>query len=347
MNPNHTTQPISLAPMVDKTDRDWRWVMRRITRRSLLYTEMLTAPAVVRGNRDRLLAFDPSERPLVLQLGWDEGPLLAEACRIAEDYGYDEINLNCGCPSERVQRHEFGACLMANPEKAAALVETMAKATSLPVTVKQRTGIRSKRDFGSLESYENLHHFVRAAAESGCRKFIIHARIAILEGLSPKENRNIPPLQPELVYRLKEDFPHLFIEINGGYKTPARIDEALQHTDAVMLGRVALDNPWMLAEADLRWFGVTGQGPSRREILEAALPYMARRAEEGASRGLLLQPIMNLFAGRHGAKSWKRAMTELPKVGLKGFAAGLEAAVSRINPALLDENPGKPGSVGL
>lgn len=324
---------------MDKTNRDWRRVMRFITRHCLLYTEMITAPAVIRGNREKLLAFDSSEKPLVLQLGWDEGPLLAEACRIAEDYGYDEINLNCGCPSERVQRHEFGACLMADPGKVAFLIESMTRATSLPVTVKHRTGIHSRRDNLILENYDTLHRFIRIISNVGCLKFIVHARIAILEGLSPKENRNIPPLQPELVYQLKKDFPHLFIEINGGYKTPESIDETLRHTDAVMLGRLALDDPWMLADADRRWFGTEEKGPSRREILEASIPYLIRRAEQGASRGLLIQAFMNLFAGRHGARVWKRAMTELPAAGPDGFAHGLEKAVSLMNPALLDEKP--------
>jgi tRNA-dihydrouridine synthase A len=334
---NFSRHPVSLAPMIDKTDRDWRWIMRRITKKTLLYTEMITAPAVLRGKRDKLLAFDPSEKPLVLQLGWDEPESLAESCRIGESYGYDEINLNCGCPSEKVQRHDFGACLMARPDHVARLVESMAGATKLPVTVKHRIGIRSRINGMSRESYEDLHKFVETVSGAGCRKFIVHARIAILEGLSPRLNRDVPPLRPEDVFQLKEDFPELFIEINGGYKTPDEIDSALERTDAVMLGRIALDNPWMLSQADGRWFGSDEPSPTRREVLESAIPYMVRRAETGASRGLLIQPLMNLFTGRAGAKAWKRAMTALPSEGPEGFGAALEKAAMALDPELLDE----------
>ena len=332
---DHTRQPISLAPMVDKSDRDWRWIIRHITRFSLLYTEMHSAAAIIHGNREKLLAFDSSEKPLVLQIGWNEASQLAEACRIAEDYGYDEINLNCGCPSDKVQRHQFGASLMAHPDKVAGLFEAMAGSTNLPVTVKNRIGIRSERDGISMEEYDDLYHFVERLSQSGCRKFIVHARIAILDGLSPKENREIPPLRWEDVYKLKQDFPHLFIEINGGFKSPLHIDEALKLTDAVMLGRLALDNPWMLSRIDRRWFGQAGPGPSRREILQAAIPYMIERAERGASRGRLIQATMNIFAGRRGAKTWKRAMTAIH--GADSFAEALQTALDAMDAELLDE----------
>lgn len=326
--------------MVDKSHRDWRWIIRRITKFSLLYTEMHTAPAIIHGNRDRLLAFDPSEKPLVLQLGWNEAAMLAEACRIAEDYGYDEINLNCGCPSDRVQRHQFGASLMADADNVARLVEAMKLSTRLPITVKNRIGIRSDKNGIRMENYEDLHRFTHIVSRSGCRKFIVHARIALLEGLSPKENRDIPPLRPWDVYQLKQDFPHLFVEINGGFKRPQDIDATLKKTDAVMLGRIALDNPWMLAIADQRWFGQEKPGPTRREILEAAIPYMVHRAEEGISRGTLIQATMNIFSGRHGAKGWKRAMTELHNA--ESFADALETAMAVIDPAVLDEIPPCP-----
>lgn len=333
----HTRHPISLAPMIDKSDRDWRWIMRRITRKTLLYTEMISAPAVLRGKRDKLLAFDPSEKPVVLQLGWDEPESLAESCRIAEDYGYDEVNLNCGCPSDKVQKHAFGACLMARPDHVARLVDAMADATILPVTVKNRIGIRSKKTGVRLEEYSHLHRFIETVSNAGCRKFIVHARIAILEGLSPRENRDVPPLRPEDVYRLKEDFPQLFVEINGGYRTPEEIDAALERTDAVMLGRIALDNPWMLSQADRRWFGSDEPSVTRREVLEAAVPYMIRRTGEGASPGLIIQPLMNLFAGRRGAKAWKRVLTALPSAGPGGFGTALEQAVRTLDSELLDE----------
>jgi len=336
MSSSCTKQPLSLAPMVDKTDRDWRWIMRRITKETLFYTEMITAPAILRGKRDKLLGFDPSEKPLVLQLGWDEPEALEESCRIAEDYGYDEINLNCGCPSDKVQKHDFGAALMARPEHVAHLVELMSSATSLPVTVKNRIGISSKKRDLSLETYEDLFRFTKTVSEAGCGKFIVHSRIAILEGLSPRANRDVPPLRPEDVYRLKEDFPHLFIEINGGYKTPEQIDGALKYVDAVMLGRIALDNPWMLSRADQHWFGSESSRPSRREVLAAAIPYLVHRAEEGASRGVLIQPLMNLFAGEKGAKAWKRSLTAVPSAGPEGFSGALEQAVEALDPDLLN-----------
>lgn len=335
----HTRQRVSLAPMVDKSDRDWRWIMRRITRHTLMYTEMMTAPAVIRGDREKLLGFDDSEKPLVLQLGWDDPGDLAEACRIGEDFGYDEINLNCGCPSDKVQKHDFGACLMARPSHVAELVKSMAAATSLPITVKNRIGIRSEKNGLSLETYDHLNHFINTVAEAGCRKFTIHARIAILEGLSPRGNRDVPPLRPEDVYRLKADFPELFIEINGGFRTRADIDAALGHADAVMLGRLALDDPWILSLADQLWFADSSPAPTRRDVLEASIPYMVRRAEQGASRGLLIQPLMNLFAGQRGAKSWKRAMTELHGAGSEGFAGALWAAVDLLDNELLDRRP--------
>jgi tRNA-dihydrouridine synthase A len=322
--------------MIDKTDRDWRWMMRHITRCTLMYTEMITAPAVVRGKRDRLLAFDPSEKPLVLQLGWDQPGLLAESCRIAEDYGYDEINLNCGCPSDKVQMHDFGACLMARPDHVARLVEAMANSTSLPVTVKNRIGIRSFRAGLSLETYDDLSGFVRVVSGAGCRKFVVHARIAVLEGLSPRENRDVPPLRPEEVYRLKSDFPELFIEINGGFRNAGDIDEALAHVDAVMLGRVALDDPWFLSKVDRRWFGSQSPPASRRELLDAWIPYISRRYEAGASRGMLIQPLMNLFAGKPGAKAWKRTLTELLSSPAEDFVHRLERAADGMNQAILD-----------
>ena len=332
----YTKQPISLAPMIDKTNRDWRWVMRRITKRSLLYTEMIAAPAVLRGDRKRILSFDSSEKPLVLQLGWDEAEDLAEVCRIAENYGYDEINLNCGCPSDKVQRHDFGACLMARPDHVARLIEAMSGATSLPITVKNRIGIRSKKTGLSLEAYGDLKNFTRIVAGAGCGKFIVHARIAVLEGLSPRENRDVPPLRYEDVFRLKRDFPNLFIEINGGFTEAEAVDEALKSVDAVMLGRIALDNPWMLSGADSRWFGDSSRPPSRREVLEEILPYLARRACEGASAGNLIQPLMGFFAGKRGAKAWKRALTKIPSASPASFESLLRNALGMMDGEVLD-----------
>jgi len=323
--------------MIDKTNRDWRWMMRRLTQHTLMYTEMITAPAALRGNRQRLLGFDSSEKPLVLQLGWDQEDLLAESCRIGEDFGYDEINLNCGCPSDRVQRHEFGASLMARVQHVARLVETMAESTSLPITVKNRIGIRAGKARISLEDYDDLRNFTETVAGAGCRKFIVHARIAILDGLSPRENRSKPPLRYEDVYRLKAEFPQLFIEINGGYRSADSIDEALEYVDAVMLGRVALDRPWFLSTVDRRWFGSDRPQPSRHEVLEACIPYAIRRFEEGAPRGLLIQPLMNLFAGKPGSRAWKRALSALMAASPREFSSGLKKAAAGMSAEILNE----------
>jgi len=343
--------PISLAPMAGKTERDWRRIMRFITRGSLLYTPMISAAAVLRGKRDRLLAFDPAERPLVLQLGWNEASALAECCRIAEDYGYNGINLNCGCPSSRVQRHKFGACMMANPKHVASLVDAMVSATDLAVSVKCRIGIRSRNELPgesfrysgegirskgsalSLESYEHLKRFVDVVSRAGCHRFTVHARIAILEGLSPKENRIIPPLRYEDVYRLKADFPHLFIEINGGFRNLADIDAALLRVDGVMLGRIALDNPYMLSRIDA--LGGDERPLSRRDIFEMAVPYIVRRAEQGVPRGLLIAPLLNLYKGRPGAGATRRLLNQAVSCPPDNFARFLEAIPHRAaTPAL-------------
>ncbi len=329
--------PLSLAPMVDKTHRHWRRLIRCITRHTLMYTEMITPPALINGERKKVLYFDAVENPLVLQLGWDQAEPLAESCRIAADWGYREINLNCGCPSSKVQQHDFGACLMARPGHVAELVKAMSRASAVPVTVKTRIGIRSRARSLSLEEYQHLHNFVKIVADAGCRKFIIHARIAVLEGLSPRENRNIPPLRPEEVYRLKEDFPGLFIEINGGYKSAEAVDKALERVDAVMLGRAALDNPWMLSQADSRWFGSDSAPPARREVLEKMFPYMIEQEGRGVSRGLLIQPVMNLFAGCPGSRTWKRLLSETLTKSESDFADMLYLALAAMDPEILDE----------
>lgn len=320
--------PISLAPMAGKTERDWRRIMRLITRESLLYTPMISAAAVLRGKRDRLLEFDPAERPLVLQLGWNEAAPLAECCKIAEDYGYNGINLNCGCPSARIQRHKFGACMMANPEHVASLVDAMVNASDLDVSVKCRIGIRSKRGALSFETYENLKRFVSLVSEAGCHRFTVHARIAVLEGLSPKENRSIPPLRYEDVYRLKADFPHLFIEINGGFRNLASIDAALLRVDGVMLGRIALDNPYMLSRID--GFGRNENPPSRRDIFEMAAPYIVRRAKQGVPRGALIAPLLNLYRGQPGARRTRRLLNQALSCSPGDFARLLEVIPHRI-----------------
>ncbi|MDX1387987.1 MAG: tRNA dihydrouridine(20/20a) synthase DusA, partial [Acidobacteriota bacterium] len=236
--------PLSVAPMMDRTDRHYRRFVREITRRTLLYTEMITTGAVLQGDRDFLLGFSPEERPLALQLGGDDPEALSECARIAEDRGYDEVNLNVGCPSDRVRQGRFGACLMAEPERVADAVAAMREATSVPVTVKHRIGI------DDLDRYEDMALFVRTVAGAGCDRFSVHARKAVLGGLSPKANRTVPPLRYEDVHRLKREHPGLRIEINGGIASLEEVRRQLEFVDGVMIGRAAYDDPFLLSTVD-------------------------------------------------------------------------------------------------
>ena len=289
--------------MMEWTDRHYRYAMRLLTKRTLLYTEMITAAAIIHGDRDRLLTFDPVERPLSLQLGGDDPSALARAVQIAESYGYDEFNLNVGCPSERVQTGNFGACLMAEPGRVAEIAAAMRAATNKPVTVKHRIGINGR------ESYAEMLEFVDTVAAAGVSRFTVHARIAVLGGLDPKQNRSVPPLRYSDVYRLKEERPQLWIEINGGVKTFSEIDEHLRHVDAVMLGRAAYETPYLFSEMDARYFGSTAPPPSRAEVVESLLQYAARLEADGQSVRRLTNHILGLFAGRPGARNWKRALS--------------------------------------
>ncbi|MDJ0703586.1 MAG: tRNA dihydrouridine(20/20a) synthase DusA [Leptolyngbyaceae cyanobacterium MO_188.B28] len=296
---------MSVAPMMDRTDRHFRYFMRKITRCTLLYTEMVTSAAILHGDREHLLGFSQEETPLALQVGGDSPADLATCARIAEDMGYDEINLNVGCPSNRVQNGNFGACLMAQPHRVANCVEAMSAATNLPVTVKHRIGIDQR------DRYEDMAEFVRIVAEAGCQRFIVHARKAWLQGLSPKENRNIPPLRYEDVHRLKQDFPHLIIEINGGFTTLEQVQRQRQFVDSVMIGRAAYDNPYLFATVDRDIFNqLSPPPPTRHEVAEAMLTYI----DDWASRGLKLNKItrhmLQLFSGQPGSRAWKRHLTE-------------------------------------
>lgn len=304
--------PLSVAPMMDRTDRHFRYFMRQITRRTLLYTEMVTTAAIVHGDRQKLLGFSPEEKPLALQLGGDDPFELAECTRIAEDFGYDEINLNVGCPSSRVQNGNFGACLMAQPERVAIAVEAMQRVTKLPVTVKHRIGIDDR------DRYEDMTEFVRIVSEAGCRRFTVHARKAWLSGLNPKENRTIPPLRYADVYRLKRDFPHLFIEINGGILTLEQVREHLQQVDAVMIGRAAYDNPYIFATSDREIFGEDVTPRSRHEVVNAMLPYIDRWTAQGVTLHKISRHLLQLFTGQPGSRAWKRHISEnahLPNAG--------------------------------
>ncbi|NJN38112.1 MAG: tRNA dihydrouridine(20/20a) synthase DusA [Acaryochloridaceae cyanobacterium CSU_3_4] len=297
--------PVSVAPMMDRTDRHFRYFMRQITQRTLLYTEMITSAAMLRGDRSRLLDFSPLEKPLVLQVGGDNPQDLAECARIAADWGYDEINLNVGCPSSRVQEGHFGACLMAQPERVAACIEAMIQATDLPVSVKHRIGIDDR------DRYEDMAHFVQTVAAAGCCHFSIHARKAWLKGLSPKENRDIPPLRYGEVHRLKRAFPHLWIEINGGFTQLTQVQAQLQQVDAVMVGRAAYDNPYLFATVDRDFYGAATRPPTRSQIAEAMMAYVERwQAQKPIKLHTITRHMLQLFAGQAGSRVWKRYLTE-------------------------------------
>ncbi len=295
---------LSVAPMLDWTDRHCRYFLRLITRRTLLYTEMVTTGALIHGDRGRHLDFDPGERPLALQLGGSDPDEMALCARLAADWGYDEVNINVGCPSDRVQNGRFGACLMAEPETVAACVAAMKAAVSLPVTVKTRIGIDDR------DSYGELVDFVGAVAAAGCDALVVHARKAWLQGLSPRENREIPPLRYDFVVQLKQDFPTLPITINGGIRTLESAAEFLTKLDGVMIGREAYENPWMLSEADRAIFGEGVRAPSRREVLARYVPYVERQIAAGVPLGAMSRHILGLFHGQPGARAWRRHISE-------------------------------------
>ncbi|MCK6623063.1 MAG: tRNA dihydrouridine(20/20a) synthase DusA [Calditrichaceae bacterium] len=337
--PSHTQRgrlwPVSVAPMMDWTDRHYRYFMRRITRHTLLYTEMKTTGAVLFGERERILGFSPAEKPLALQLGGDDPAELAECAGIAEEMGYDEVNLNVGCPSGRVQRGNFGACLMAEPGLVASCLKAMRGAVSIPVTVKHRIGI------DGLEDYEDLKRFVGVVAASGCDRFIVHARIALLQGLNPKENRTVPPLRYEEVYRLKEDFPGLAIEINGGIKSLEETFAHLNRADGVMIGRAAYENPYLFATVDSLFYEDQRQPPTRREIVEAMIPYLEEQIRAGVFPRHVTRHMLGLFHGRPGAGFWKRCLSENAHKPETTAAILLDAA-GGIPAEVLDERPELP-----
>jgi tRNA-dihydrouridine synthase A len=315
---------ISVAPMMDWTDRHCRVFHRQITRHTWLYTEMVTTGALVYGDVERHLRFSEEEHPVALQLGGSDPADLAVSAKKGQDWGYDEINLNCGCPSERVQKGAFGACLMAEPQLVADCVKAMRDAVTIDVTVKHRIGIDQS------ESYDFVRDFVGTVADAGCRTFIVHARNAILKGLSPKENREIPPLKYEYAYRLKRDFPDFEILINGGIKTEAEIDQHLQHVDGVMLGREAYHNPFMMAGFDQRYYGDTAGRPTREQVLAAMVPYIEAQLKHEGGRGLKLNSItrhmLGLMQGLPGAKSFRQTLSDSKKLAAGDPRLLLEAA---------------------
>ncbi|MFM7204119.1 MAG: tRNA dihydrouridine(20/20a) synthase DusA [Myxococcota bacterium] len=314
---------LSVAPMMDWTDRHCRFFLRQISKQVLLYTEMVTTGALLHGDPARHLEFDPRERPLVLQLGGDQPEALATCARMAEDWGYDEVNLNVGCPSDRVQEGRFGACLMRTPERVAECVALMRARTRLPVTIKHRIGV------DELDRYEDMEHFVRTVASAGCEIFIVHARKAWLSGLSPKENREIPPLRYADVWRLKQTLPALQIELNGGIESLEAAEAQLAHVDGVMIGRAAYHNPYLLADVDRRFYGETLPVPCRDTILEALIPYLEQRLSLGDPPLRILRHILGLYYGQPGTRAFKRVISEQASrrgAGIEVLRAAVEAA---------------------
>lgn len=310
--------------MMDWTDRHCRHFHRQLTKYTWLYTEMVTTGAMLHGDLKRHLDFDPVEHPIALQLGGSEPAELAQCAKVGEQWGYDEINLNCGCPSERVQRGAFGACLMAEPRLVADCVKAMRDVVSIDVTVKHRIGI------DDVDSYEFMRDFVGEIASAGCATFIVHARNAILKGLSPKENREIPPLNYDYAYQLKRDFPELEIIVNGGIKIYAEIDQHLQHVDGVMIGREAYHNPYFLAEFDARYYQQTASTLTRHQVIKAMLPYIQTQLDLYAQHGLKLNSItrhmLGLMAGLPGARSFRQALSDPKKLAGGRAELLLEAA---------------------
>ena len=315
---------LSIAPMLDITDRHCRAFFRLFSPHVRLYTEMIHCGAILFGDQHRFLTFDQSEHPNAIQLGGSDPGQLAQAAKIAEDYGYNEVNLNVGCPSDRVQAGRFGACLMAEPQLVAECVSAMKAAVSIPVTVKNRIGIDNQ------EVEQSLGEFVEIVAQAGCREFIVHARKAWLKGLSPKDNRTIPPLDYELVYTLVQSFPQLDICINGGINTLDDIQLHLQHLDGVMVGRAAIDNPWLLSQVHRLYGENSAPYESRREIVQAYCEYVEQQLEQGVWLKHMVTPLMGLYKSQPNAKFWRRNLAEQCRVP----GAGVELILSA-----LDEMP--------
>jgi tRNA-dihydrouridine synthase A len=292
------------APMLDWSDSHCRYFHRLLSKHALLYTEMVTTGALLHGDRHRHLRHNPEEHPLALQLGGSEPDALALCAQMAEDQAYDEVNLNVGCPSDRVQNGLFGACLMAEPQRVADCVAAMRQAVDIPVTVKSRIGIDER------DSYEELMHFIATVAEAGCETFIVHARKAWLSGLSPKENREIPPLKYDVVFQLKQDFPHLSIVINGGITTLPQAQALLEEVDGVMLGREVYHNPYILADVDRLLFADHRDKMSRQTVVHEMVDYVERQMRQGVRLNSISRHMLGLFHGVDGARAWRRHISE-------------------------------------
>ena len=294
---------VSVAPMMDCTDRHERYFLRLISKNVLLYTEMIVDEAINRGNKKKLLEFNINEKPVALQLGGSSPKLLSEASKIGEDFGYDEINLNLGCPSKKVEKNKFGACLMKEPNLVADCLSKMQSTTNLPITIKTRIG------YDNVEDYENFHNFISILKSTGVKTFIIHARKAMLGKFTPKQNLNIPPLKYDYVYRLKKDFPNEEIIINGGITSIDEIKTHLNKTDGVMIGRAAYHTPYFLAEIENEIFG-NNDVPSRQEVIENLIPYRKEEIKKGTRLNQIMRHTLGLFHGQTGASYWKRYLSE-------------------------------------
>jgi tRNA-dihydrouridine synthase A len=296
--------PLSIAPMMDRTDRHYRYFLRQITKQTLLYTEMVTSMAILHGDRQKLLGFNAIEHPISLQIGGDRPADLATCAQIGQEFGYDEINLNVGCPSSRVQDGNFGACLMLQPQRVAECVAAMQSVTQIPITVKHRIGVDDR------DRYEDLANFVEIVSQTGCHRFTVHARKAWLQGLSPRENREVPPLRYTDVYHLKQDFPHLSIEINGGITNLEQAQQQLAFVDAAMIGRAAYDEPYLFASVDRDFYGAATSIPSRVEVVMGMLPYIQEWSDRGLKLTNITRHMLQLFNSQPGSRQWRRILTE-------------------------------------
>ena len=331
--PSRLDRRFSVAPMIDVTDRHYRYLARLLSRHALLFTEMITTGAILNGDQDYLLSYTDQEHPLVLQLGGSNTDELAKCARIGESYGYDEINLNVGCPSDKVQNNMIGACLMAHPKLVTDCMQAMIEAVNIPVTIKHRIGI------DDVDDYDVLAGFVEQVSSSGCDTFIVHARNAILKGLSPKQNRDIPPLQYDKVYRLKQDFPNLEIIINGGIDNIADCQQHLTKVDGVMLGRAANHNSALLTQVDQQLYGSNLAIPERRQVSLAYFAYMQQQHEKGTSLHHMSGHIMGLFQGIPGARSLRRHISE----NIHGSSANIQVMYDALD--LIETAPVIPESI--
>ncbi len=313
---------INIAPMMDWTDRHCRFFLRLLSPSARLYTEMVTAAALVHGDADKLLQFNAAEHPVALQLGGSDPGMMADAAAMGADAGYDEININVGCPSDRVQSGAFGACLMSSPEVVADCVRAMQSVIDVPVTIKTRIGV------DDFESYEFLRAFIAVNVEAGCGTFVVHARKAILAGLSPKENRSVPSLDYERVYKLKREFPNLVIILNGGITSIDECRSHLEHVDGVMIGRQAYQSPWFLTELEQAFGSAAGYvAPDRHAVIQRMTPYIERQIAGGAEIKHITRHLLGLFAGQQGARAWRRFLSEnahRPGAGIEVLHNALE-----------------------